>query len=155
VPPRIASAPRMPEAGILNRSDSLDPGLQDHTRSSSSLLLWSWSGAGRCSHNAASNSPRLWSPPGACHSLSQAPVPPRCKLFGMRRKSAGLGCEQYDKSSEEILRRATSSGRTARDPKSHLQKAQGGGALGRGAATGVQVIPLPAVLAEVADVFPR
>ncbi len=25
----------------------------------------------------------------------------------------------------------------------------------RGAATGVQVIPLPAVLAEVADVFPR
>jgi hypothetical protein len=34
------------------------------------------------------------------------------------------------------------------------QKAQGGGALRRGAATGVKVIPLPAVLAEVAEVFP-
>jgi hypothetical protein len=72
----------------------------------------------------------------------------------MRRKSAALGCEQYDKSCEEISRRATSSGQTARDPDSHLQKAQGGGALQHGAATGVQVNPLPAVLAEVADVFP-
>jgi hypothetical protein len=73
----------------------------------------------------------------------------------MRRKSAALGYEQYDKSCEEILRRATLSGRTARYPESHLQKAQGRGALQRGAATGVQVIPLPAVLEEVADVFPR
>jgi hypothetical protein len=73
----------------------------------------------------------------------------------MQRKLAALGCEQYDKSCEEISRRATSSRRTARDPESHLQKAQGGGALRRGAAIGVQVIPLPAVLAEVADVFPR
>ena len=73
----------------------------------------------------------------------------------MQRKLAALGCKQYDKSCEEILRRATSSGRTARDPESHLQKAQGGGALQRGAATGVQVIPLPAVLAEVAGVFPH
>ncbi len=72
----------------------------------------------------------------------------------MWRKLAAFGCEQYDNSCEEILRRATSSGRTARDPGSHLQKAQGGGALQHGAATGVQVIPLPAVLAEVADVFP-
>ncbi len=53
------------------------------------------------------------------------------------------------------MRRATSSGQTAHDPESHLQKAQGGGALRRDAATGVQVIPLPAVLAEVADVFPH
>ncbi len=72
----------------------------------------------------------------------------------MRRKSAALGCKQYDKSCEEISRRATSSRQTARDPESHLQKAQGGGALRHGAATGVQVIPLPAVLAEVVDVFP-
>ncbi len=72
----------------------------------------------------------------------------------MRRKSPALGCEQYDKSCEEISRRATLSGRTARDPESHLQKAQGGGVLRRGAATGMQVIPLPAVLAEVAEVFP-
>ena len=39
-------------------------------------------------------------------------------------------------------------------PNLTSKKAQGGGALQRGAATGVQVIPLPAVLAEVADVFP-
>ncbi len=44
-PPRITSAPRMPEAGILNRLDSLNPGLQDHKRllsSSSSWLWWGW-----------------------------------------------------------------------------------------------------------------
>jgi hypothetical protein len=39
-------------------------------------------------------------------------------------------------------------------PNITSKKAQGRGALRHGAATGVQVIPLPAVLAEVADVFP-